>query len=207
MKLLVTVFVMLLGLQMAMAEEELTDYEKGLRDGMQRVGYGAEAKPAESIDQSQKNRADKNFMALLYYGYDYERETNQIGFFKFLSPNQLVGLRFGYRKHEESYDAKTTQTNLSAEFRQFVSNSFYLAGDINYLRYDHIDYDFPEDLNEAYRGIGAGFRIGNQWFWKNITVGVDWIGIGQKIIHFRKEGDPFKGANATLLNLHVGVSF
>ena len=71
MKIVAVFLMMLLGLQLAMAEEELTDYEKGLRDGMKRVGLGTPVKEVSTINPSAENRKKHSYQAIFSYGPDY----------------------------------------------------------------------------------------------------------------------------------------
>lgn len=206
MKILVTFFFMFLGLQLAMAEEELTDYERGLRDGMQRVGLGTEVKEAPSVNTSAENRKKHSYQTIFSYGPDYNQETAQLGFYKFINANQLVGLKLGYGAYETNSDM--FQLNISAEYKHFVGNSFYWASNFVYLKQDYVDDDyFVKQYNSFYRGFGAGVRIGNQWSWEHFTIGCDWIGLGTKFIHLEKDGDDVHNSYATLLNTYIGYSF
>ncbi|GEM_PF-1948082 len=208
MKILILVITICLGLSSAFAEEEISDYERGLRDGMQRVGLGATPKADPSEILSQENRKKHSYQAIISYGPDYNEVTTQVGFYKFLSRDQIIGLKLGYAENEISSSKDSFQFNVSAEFKQFIGNSFYLATNFVYLKQDYSQSDYYlEQDNSFYRGFGAGIRIGNQWSWEHFTIGCDWIGIGSKFIHLRKEGDDVQNSFATLLNTYIGYSF
>lgn len=208
MKFLFLAFLLLLNLNFSFAEEEISDYERGLRDGMQRVGLGTSPKKDPDEILSEANRKKHSYQAILAYGPDYNEVTTQIGFYKFLNSDQLIGLKMGYAENEISKSRDGSQLNISAEFKQFLGNSFYFATSFIYLKQDYFQHDYyVEQDNSFYRGFGAGLRIGNQWSWEHFTIGCDWIGIGTKFIHLEKDGDDVHNSFATLLNTYIGYSF
>lgn len=86
-------------------------------------------------------------------------------------------------------------------YKHYEGNSFYVAGGLTYLNpYEEQDWDIF-DLNDLdkFTSIGADNRIGNQWHWKNFTLGCDWIGIGKRFVKFTKEDNYDSDTTATLL--------
>lgn len=93
---------------------------------------------------------------------------------------------------------KMTDTRISALRRVFFeTNSFYMSYGLSYM-------DFSTQLGSEYiasitngsipevsllkmRNIGAQLSIGNQWaVYKNVIIGVDWVGLYQPIIQLEK---------------------
>lgn len=155
---------------------------------------------------SQEIRREKSYEVALSWGADYRAVTNQLILSKYLKSDQVVGFKIGYGK-DDNGDDEITQFNITLNYKEFFSNSFYVSPEITYLRFDEIDTenDFFSDEDEFYRGGGIGVRIGNQWHGKNFTIGCDWIGIGKLVFSTRNNGD-FENY-ATLLNTYIGYSF
>ncbi len=156
---------------------------------------------------SQENRSDKKVEAAVHLGFEYRMTTTQISSSYFIDSNNLIGLKFG----QESYNEER-QTNFSVLYKHYVGNSFYVAGDFFYLK-------TKEDVNNTldrffmpvdfahYESLGAGVKIGNQWTWKNFTLGCDWFGFGRRFVTFKKESSDLSRTTMTLLNLSLGASF
>lgn len=68
--------------------------------------------------------------------------------------------------------------SIGAHFKHFVGNSFYYRAGLD-LRF--IEYKFSHSSGDqaSFKGtsLGLTFNIGNQWQWKNFTLGCDWIGL------------------------------
>ncbi len=155
---------------------------------------------------SEENRSGKKYETTLQLGQDYRLPTNQVGLMYFLKPNDLVGLKLGSSKGQESQD------NISLQYKHYFGNSFYLAGDIFYLRTREDTNGFFGDifnLHEyaSYSSMGSSLRLGNQWTWENFTLGCDWFGLGQRFGTFRKDSHKLTNTTITLLNVIIGFSF
>jgi hypothetical protein len=82
------------------------------------------------------------------------------------------------------FERKTIRVGtLGAVYKEFVGNSFYLAGG---GLYKTVEFGWEKDelfqigdSRGSFKGnsIMATFAIGNQWQWDGFTMGCDWVGI------------------------------
>ena len=156
---------------------------------------------------SREERALKDYELTLQLGFDYRMTTSQAGVMYFLNADNLIGLKVG----DTTSDSKK-QTNVSFQYKHFTGNSFYVAGEVFYL--NTLDDEnwvanlFLQDEQYAhYSSMGAGVRIGNQWTWRYFTLGVDWVGVGQRVGVFRRDYADSEKTTLTLLNVMAGLSF
>lgn len=125
---------------------------------------------------SEEHRQNLKYQATLGAGVDYWTSTTQLQLSKFIKPDQLATLKIGARKSGEE-----NVSNVAAQYKFFLGNSFYLAPEIFYLNY------FRKYANRRLTSIGAGLKIGNQWQWEHFTLGVDWIGVGENVAYFKRD--------------------
>lgn len=154
---------------------------------------------------SEEIRADKNFEVLYKVGYDYRMATNQVGASYFFNANHILGARVGAAK-----DGGERQTNVSLEYKYFLSNSFYVAPEIFYLNTVEDEWWLSSLFRidyTRYTSMGAGVRIGNQWSWEYVSFGVDWFGIGQRVGTFHRDYTSITKNTFTLLNLTLSAHF
>lgn len=171
-------------------------------------GYEAGKKEALKSSDHQPsiiNRATKNWDVQLSWGADYTLITQQLIIGKYLTANDIIGLKGGHGKVKYG-DWTDHQLNISLFYKKFLANSFYISPEVVYLKLEETEDDpvFDQD-NEFYRGFGAGVRIGNQWNWTNFTIGCDWIGLGK--LFLASENTENRSTYATLLNFYAGWSF
>jgi hypothetical protein len=135
----------------------------------------------------------------------------QLGGFYFLNSNNLIGFKVGVDREGEE-----RQTNITSQYKHYVGNSFYVAGEVFYLHTrEKEEIKFFRDAGTLsdkrelaeYSSLGVGVRIGNQWTWENLTIGCDWIGLGQRVGIFKKESSKLDNTTFTLINVIIGVSF
>lgn len=157
-----------------------------------------ENKEYSEVLRSKTERKKLNYQATIHFGIDYLVSTTQIGFSKFGPDDSLFSLRFGQR-----HSADESQYNTTFQYKKFINNSFYYAPEVFYLNY--LEDRDGEDLKLT--GIGAGIRVGNQWQWKNFTLGCDWFGMGKVFSYFTYSGDEKNFYTVTLLNVYAGWSF
>jgi hypothetical protein len=156
---------------------------------------------------SEEGRVNKKYELSLQTGGDYRFFGTQISGMYFLDPNNLVGFKIGTGSSGEQ-----NQTNISAQYKHFYNNSFYIAGETFYLNTtEDIDGYWGDFFNlhsyASYSSLGAGVRIGNQWTWENFTLGCDWVGVGHRVGRFRKDSPDVSDTTVTYLNLIIGASF
>lgn len=174
--------------------------QKGFEDGKQLITTSLVEKT------SKENRKDKRYEGTVSYGPDYKEITQQAMFSKYLDNDSIIGLKIGYTKNRSSKNWNHSQSNISLQYKRYVSNSFYFAPEIVYLgtQAKNLDADSLSQ-NTGSNVLGAGLRIGNQWHWKNFTMGCDWIGVGQALIYLKNTQEI--NGYATLFNTYVGYSF
>lgn len=161
---------------------------------------GAFARTSEEI------RAEKTLEVYYKGGYDYRMGTNQVGFSYFLNARNLLGARVG----AASSDGER-QTNITVDYKYFLSNSFYVAPEVFYLNTVEDEAwfltPFFKQSTVKYTSMGAGFRIGNQWSGEHFSFGVDWVGIGRRLGTFHKDSDVVNNTTVTVLNLTLAFHF
>lgn len=155
---------------------------------------------------SQENRANLKYEITAQYGINYgvgKITQGSIGYY--LNPNDQIAFKAG--RGQEGDDKLT---NFTLQYKHFTGNSFYVAPEVHYLNYFEDD-DTPSLLDyekEKFTGIGAGIRIGNQWQWKYLTLGFDWIGINHVLAHWSKKEDVFDSPwSFTIGNCYIGLAF
>ncbi len=156
---------------------------------------------------SGENRNGKKLEITLQSGVDYRMSPTQVSAMYFINQDNMIGVKSGTDRttHER-------QTNFALQYKHYGSNSFFVAGELFYLNTREEVNGLWGDLFDQqeyaeHSSLGAGIRIGNQWTWKYVTVGCDWIGIGQRFGTFKKETSKLNDTTLTLLNIIIGTSF
>lgn len=156
---------------------------------------------------SPENRANKKVELTYQLGGDYRMATTQVAAMYFIDSNRLVGLKAGSQNGNNEQ-----QTSVAIQYKQYTTDSFYLAGEAFYL-------NTREDINGVwgdvfqthdyaeYKSLGMGIRIGNQWTWDYFTLGCDWIGVGNRVIRFQRDTSKTSDLTITVLNIIAGISF
>jgi hypothetical protein len=150
---------------------------------------------------SAEERAELNYEANVQFGADYRVDSVQFMFAKFLDDRSVIGLKGGSGSRYEK-----SQTTFAVQYKNFVGNTFYMAPEIFYLNYaDTAGYSYDERLT----GLGAHFRIGNQWQWEHFTLGCDWVGVGRVFVIFNNTDEYGDTDYLTLsvANFYLGYSF
>jgi hypothetical protein len=156
---------------------------------------------------SLEDRTGKKVELTVHAGIDYRMSPTQLSAMYFLDANNLLGVKVGADRTIEE-----RQTNVAIQYKHYLGNSFYLAGEVFYLNTREDVYGvWGSILNQHdyadYKSLGAGIRIGNQWTWKHVTLGCDWIGYGRRFGTFQKDTPKLSMNTFTLLNVIFGVSF
>lgn len=108
-------------------------------------------------------------------------------------------------------DTKESLNAFSFSVRKYLGNSFYISPDI-YFR-DYARYPDHSSLRSyTLKDIGAGLSIGNQWYWKYLTFGIEWLGVRHSVYLLDQWGEEPSGISGrkfsfTLLGLSLGASF
>lgn len=157
---------------------------------------------------SRENRANKKLELTVQVGLDYRMSPEQVSAMYFLNSDNLIGVKIGADREGKN----ERQTNAAIQYKHFTGNSFYFVPEIFYLNTREnitswLNWRGNKDEFAEYRSMGAGIRIGNQWTWKNFTVGCDWVGVGHRIGTFKKETHKLEQTTFTLLNFMIGASF
>lgn len=116
---------------------------------------------------------------------------------------------------EKKGEVKPSGHALSLNYRKFYSNTFYAQYGMYYRSqsgFSSIQYrnnGWAERDSASIEDIGMSLRIGNQWQWKKINIGFDWISINQTLtdISESKNSKKYTSNPISLLNLHFGVGF
>ena len=155
---------------------------------------------------SKESREDKVIEASVENGYDYLFNTTQVGLGYYLNADNVLGLRAGQGKSDDE-----AQTSFSLYWKHFFGNSFYLMSDLNYLNSTEKDFlsglFFNNDTTYRYTSLGAHVRIGNQWTFGNFNLGVDWFGIGHRLVTLKRENESEVATTFTLANIRIGFNF
>lgn len=170
----------------------------------------------EVANESQANRADKEFMVTLERGvmYDYGATSVKGGYF--LDANKLVTLSVSQLEDTDLLFDEYEGTVVSSGVRLFTGNSFYMDANLFYLDSTYTDEWFniidgnDEIRTTTFRKVGAHIGIGNQWQWDNFTLGVTWIGAGVQIADLGSKGpdlDEVDREYLSAMNIQLGVSF
>lgn len=167
---------------------------------------------------SKYNRRGKKMTLALSTGFNYSNSSAGASLGFFLDDDSIIGASF-YDLDDDNNFNEDYEEGLAIElsFKQFSGNSFYIQPFAYYRDVKEFEKEsfFGSIENRSYtiRDVGVGIKIGNQWQWKNLTLGCDWFGINRQVSRLEEEGDEgFLSFNDdrtqfTLLNLYFGASF
>lgn len=191
-----------------------------------KFAFAADEQPdfplTSSIDQSQsslENRKDLKYQTTLsIIGADYSgfRSNFTLGVGYFVNDTNLINLRYTFQnssgslENTSSNDYPESTRALALGDRHFFGNSFNTLATI-YWR-DHSKFDRSNGRTYYFKDYGFGVRLGNEWQWKNFTMGCDWFGLNHSLI---KVSDSFPATSFGLdreltfafLNFYLGYSF
>jgi hypothetical protein len=158
---------------------------------------------------SQEERAKQKVEVTSHLGINYRMASIGLGASYFLDADNLIGLKAG-SGNDEGGDLK--ETYFALQYKHYFGNTFYITGETFYLNSREDVNGFWGDIfywenNADYISLGAEVRIGNQWTWKNFTMGCDWVGLGHRFVTFKKESDNVEEITLSLVNFTIGASF
>lgn len=163
-------------------------------------------KSSKQLDEnfSQILRSNKILTANLGMAYNLVGPVNTLDVGIFLDNNSLLGLELGYAK--DSNEKGEIEKTLGMFYKQFTGNSFYIRFGLFYEKLKSSKYVI---YSETQNSVLADARIGNQWQWQTITLGIDWIGVYQRALvvkefEYSKNNSKY---GVTFLNFYAGFSF
>jgi hypothetical protein len=168
--------------------------------------------PTEYLEENIKSpdvtsseiRQTKNMELLVLHGYEYREVANQVALGFYLNSNNILSVRGG---KESSTEFGSRQLSLATQWKHFFSNNLYITPEIYYLKfYDDLDAQSRDDQITA---LGAGVRIGTQWQWKYLTIGIDLVGVGYNLIYFKDEINKsgVDKLSYNVANIYAGINF
>lgn len=151
----------------------------------------APEKPRKVRVTSQMAREDKEASVMAQAGFTAGHVAQGLNFAYFIDRDlQLQAEIAGGVYTEGSWDIfnigyrdrkRTEMRSYGVHLKSFVSNTFYLNYGLDWREYD---YQYSNSGTEAAFGsqsLNASLLIGNQWQWKNFTLGCDWVGWSQPV--------------------------
>lgn len=183
------------------SEEEISSLKKRV----------AELEKERENDNSSRNlRKDKSYFGTIGLSNKFGMPGYNLAAGIFIDEKIVTYLNYYRGKYSSAYSREKSEAiGLGAQF--FTGNSFYLRSEFNY--HDRFDNGIGDP---SYEEINALVAIGNQWQWKYLSIGVDWIGASYHLVELKKSYvDPFTfSSNSeidkiqfTALNLSIGLSF
>lgn len=178
------------------------------------------------VKESRMNREKKKYSFAYGFGFFHARESRMFEAGYFLNPDELISLRYVRSAFNDGpYSEDTYGTNpkrihnFGINYRSFKGNSFFINLAANYRTFDDEGYSFRDVFRSqrtkvagTYKALSVSGGIGNQWQWKNFTLGVEWVGANYVISEFENT-TRFTGYNEVtssglnLLSLYLGASF
>lgn len=100
----------------------------------------------------------------------------------FLGRNSLLDVDY-VRANDTWFGYKAEIVMGGVHFQQFLANSFYIKGGVDYRMvrlYDAWNIFFGGSRSGEFArhdSIGPSFAVGNQWQWEHFVIGCDWGGL------------------------------
>lgn len=175
---------------------------------------------------SKQNRENQNIQLLFGPGYEHSFMGAGFKLGYYFNSDSIVEISWfdGSEIEEERksiYDDIETVYIYSIGIKVFTGNSLYLKPGLFYGTY-RSDYQFNffdlEKNSYQRKDIGGSIAIGNQWQWKRLTFGIEWLGINSSLYNLNEQGEdpgfPFsirindsRWVTFNLTTLNIGVSF
>lgn len=119
-------------------------------------------------------------------------------------------LQIGSYNCSGSIDCKEDGRSFGVYVRQFVSNSFYYSVGIDqrHVEYNETDHIYNTTYGFSGETTSLGILIGNQWQWRSLILGCDWIGFSVPLTYSYStngEANSFRGSS-TVDNLVKNVA-
>ncbi len=183
-------------------------------------------------DVSAKNRVGQQFELMLSLGVNYSDAGAGLTGGYYFNPNSILELEL-FSSEDDSRDDvnndykysnvnfRQTTDAVSANWKYFTGNSFYIRPGIFYVDYQYKTEGYIFGNSDISRkDLGVSFGIGNQWQWENFTIGCEWIGLQAGMLNLSRSGrdntlfSDIDGRgtdrdwkSASLLKLNIGASF
>lgn len=134
----------------------------------------------------------------------------------FLNDANLINLRYSFQnssgapENTSTVDYPETLRAISIGNRHFFGNSFNLLSSIYWKQ--HSKFDRANGHTYLFKDYGAGISIGNEWQWKNFTMGCDWFGLNHSLVKIKNTFPTTsfgldQELTASLLKFYLGYSF
>ena len=88
-----------------------------------------------------------------------------------------------------SSEERFSSQSLGVSYKRFFANSFYARSGLDQRR-TNADYSYSgflflpaESASFTVNTTSLSLAIGNQWQWENFTLGCDWFGLSQPLMH------------------------
>ncbi len=163
---------------------------------------------------SKAARENKKFGLLIGSGRETTASALHAAIDVYLNPDLILQLK-GVSDSEDVYDGvKDSENSVNLGLKIFQGNSFYIKPSVGYLKYSEVDtisfiigqvLQVTTDANQL-SAVTGSLAIGNQWQWKNLSIGVEWVGVTHTLATLDYENDP-KKTFLTALQLSFGANF
>lgn len=168
--------------------------------------------PAKDRNEtSLENRKNLKYqMTIIFLGREYiGNNPITLSTGHFINEKNLITLRYSNYNSSYSKDKSRSLRAITLGDRYFFGNSFNIMGSV-YWKKNTILYGSPQ-VRYTYRDFGVGLRLGNEWQWKNFTIGCDWLGLNHTLIEqentFIGEWVTDEALTVTYLSFYLGFSF
>lgn len=161
--------------------------------------------PAEKVPfqegTSLKNRENRDWQLTIGPGIEFGILSLSFNAAYFLRQNTVLNLRYSHRTDYTGDNGEKDLTALKFGFKQFMGNSFYYLPNVSYRNASHLT-----SVDYNYKDLNLGVRVGNEWQWKNFTLGIDWIGFNQHIIEIDETVTP-EGPVPSSVDIEKSLTF
>lgn len=195
----------------------------------------APAEPGTRVTRIRQNssefhRLDKRFQVTGEIGFpSFPFPAAGVSGAIFLNRNSLLDVDY-VRANDTWLGYKAEVVMTGVHFQQFLTNSFYIKGGVDYRMirlYDYWDILFGGTTTGEFArhdSIGPSFAVGNQWQSEHFVIGCDWGGVYIPAAILKNEyhsdrlsssdrtdaddaWDRASGASIMAVRLHIGVSW
>lgn len=157
------------------------------------------------------NRKDKKVSINVGAGYETVTAVFSFSLGYFVDKDLIIEARGAYGEDESEIGASTAvkrSSTASLGLKFFTNESFYIKPAFEYISVIDDDKNLVPAANarEELKGMGFSFVVGNQWQYKNFTIGVDWVGVKRVVNASTAKNDPNRNY-FSLLGFYVGTTF
>lgn len=154
---------------------------------------------------SSVNRRDKTIGINVGAGFESVTATFSFALNYIVDENLMLELRVSDGENvteKNPTDEIDNFSSVSLGVKYFVSDSFYIKPAFEYID----TRDDENGVSQVITGNGFSFTVGNQWQYRNLTIGVDWVGAKHIISASKLEGDADR-THLTFAGFYVGTTF